>query len=269
MEREFHFFHYQQAALHYSVYGSGSKFLFCFHGYGLTGQVFYELEEVLSKEYTIYNFDLFFHGKSEWKAIAEPISKEFWKELINAFIIEKNISSFSLLGYSIGAKFVWNAVENSPDKIKEIIAIAPDGIINNFWYRLATGNVISRAVFKFMLSNKFIIISFLRTGRWLGIIPSITSRFAQNQLNTAEQRSKVFNTWINFRKLTVAPEILAGIINKNKIPLTIYLGANDTIIRYKTIKPLAERLVEKELITLQAGHANLVSKVTQYLKLKS
>src|ERR1700741_765271 len=101
MERKEHFFHYKQASLHYSVYGNGSKPIFLFHGFGLNGTIFYELEKVLAEEYTLYNFDLFFHGKSEWRTLEEPMSEEFWTELVTEFIREKNLPSFSLLGYSI------------------------------------------------------------------------------------------------------------------------------------------------------------------------
>lgn len=52
MDRTAQFFQHQNTTLHYSVSGTGSKTLLCFHGFGLTGQSFYELEESLSNEYT-------------------------------------------------------------------------------------------------------------------------------------------------------------------------------------------------------------------------
>ena len=141
MDRTFHFFHYQTATLHYSNYGKGSKALFCFHGFGLSGALFYPLEELFSPEYTIYNFDLFFHGQSKWNAGEIPIEEEFWARLIKEFCKENNISNFGLLGYSIGARPVWSIAQSIPEKVKEIIAIAPDGITNSLWFDLATGTV--------------------------------------------------------------------------------------------------------------------------------
>jgi pimeloyl-ACP methyl ester carboxylesterase len=265
MERKHYFFHYKEASLHYSVYGNGSKSIFLFHGFGLNGEIFYELEKVLAKEYTLYNFDLFFHGKSEWKAGVEPMSEEFWTELMIQFLKELNISSFSLLGYSIGAKLVWSTAKNISDKVKEIIVIAPDGITSNTWYTLATRTAFDRAVFKTLLFNEKIISAFLKIGRWLRIVPSITIRFAESQLGTEEQRKRVYQTWLVFRKLKSDIKKLTFEINKNKIDLTIYLGVHDKIVTYKIVKPLVEKVIRKNIITLHAGHSNLILAVKNYL----
>jgi pimeloyl-ACP methyl ester carboxylesterase len=265
MERKHYFFHYKQASLHYSVYGNGNKPLFLFHGFGLRGEVFYELEKVLAKEYTLYNFDLFFHGKSEWKAGEAPMTEAFWKDLVTQFIKEKNISSFSLLGYSIGAKLVWSTVKNISDKVKEIIVIAPDGITSNTWYTLATRTALDRAIFKAILFNEKIITALIKTGRWLRLVPSITIRFAESQLGTEEQRKRVYQTWLLFRKLRGDNKKLAFEINNNKIDLTIYLGAHDKIITYEIVLPLVEKVIMKNVIILPAGHSNLIQAVKNHL----
>jgi pimeloyl-ACP methyl ester carboxylesterase len=265
MERKYYFFHYKQASLHYSVYGKGSTPIFLFHGFGLNGEIFYELEKVLAEEYTVYNFDLFFHGKSEWKAGVESMSEKFWAELMTEFVREQTISSFSLLGYSIGAKLVWCTVKQLPDKVKEIIVIAPDGITSNTWYKLATRTAFDRAIFKTLLFNEKIIFTFIKIGRWLRFVPPITIRFAESQLGSEEQRKRVYQTWLVYRELRCDNTKLAFEINKNKIVLTIYLGVHDKIITYEIVKPLAEKIITKNIITLQAGHSNLITAVKNYL----
>jgi pimeloyl-ACP methyl ester carboxylesterase len=269
MERTEHFFHYKQATLHYTLYGTGAKPLFCFHGFGLTGESFFELEKKLSNEYTLYNFDLFFHGKSEWKEEDKPISESFLAKLILEFNKEKNISSFSLLGYSIGARFVWTITNSFPDKVKEIIVLAPDGISTSFWYRLATGSSVSRSVFKLFLSHKKYGASFLKIGSFFKLVPSTTLRFVESQLQTKEQRDKVYKTWIVFRELKANNSSLANNINRNTIPLTIYLGTHDKIITYKTIQPLVEKIKHATIVVLEAGHSNLISKMVDYISYSS
>ncbi|HSZ24105.1 MAG TPA: alpha/beta hydrolase [Cytophagaceae bacterium] len=268
MERTFYFFHYKQASLHYSITGVGTTPLFCFHGFGQTGEIFYELEKEWQNKYTIYSFDLFFHGKSEWRAGEKAISDSFLGALIREFRVEKKISSFSLLGYSIGSKLAWSIVKQFPDKVKEIIVIAPDGITDSIWYRLATRSLIGSVVFKIVTSTKKISGILFAFGKILKILPPAVVKFAKSQLVTEEQRKQVYYTWIVLRKLKIEPQIIAGLINKNKIETTFYLGRYDKIIRYETIKPLAEKIEQKNIIILPSGHTGLVAEVKNYLSKK-
>ena len=269
MDRTLHFFHYQKASLHYSKLGNGSKALFCFHGFGFTGALFYPFEELFSEEYTIYNFDLFFHGKSTWSFGEIPIEEEFWAKLITEFCKENTIVTFSLLAYSIGARPVWSITNKIPEKVKGIIAIAPDGITNSLWYRLATGTIFSRYLFKILLSSKIYINIFLTIGMFLKIMPEVTVRYARSQLRTKEQRNRVYLTWVVYRKLKSNHKLLSENINNYAIPLTIYLGEYDKIIRYSLLKPLLEKVKTKTIITLKAGHLNLLKKVQEYLSTKN
>jgi pimeloyl-ACP methyl ester carboxylesterase len=266
MDRTSHFFHYQKASLHYSVSGKGNESMLCFHGYGHNEESFSELEKILLTKYTFYSFDLFFHGKSEWKTSKEPLSDKIWSEIISAFLKEKNISNFSLLGYSIGARPIWSIVQSFADKIKEVIVIAPDGLFTNTWYGLATRSKLSRALFKFLLSKYQYIDSLIKIGSLIKIVPPVTARFAEGQLRTEEQRKRVYNTWVVYRKLK-AHRKLSSEINRKSIPLTIYLGRHDKIITYKKMESFLRSVDKKDIITLEAGHSNLTAAVVNYLKI--
>jgi pimeloyl-ACP methyl ester carboxylesterase len=266
MERNFYSFRHGDATLHYSVYGTGPVPLLCFHGFGVSGQIFYELEEVLAKRYTIYNFDIFYHGKSTWEGGEKPLTSILWKEWMNAFRKENNIGTFSLLGYSIGARLVWHTGIHFSKNIKEIIVMAPDGVINSIWYRLATGSRFGLWLFRRLLAHAPRMETLLNMGKKLRLVPFATARFAGSQLSTAEQRERVFHTWSVFRKLGPVNEKLAEEINRLEIDTTFFLGVHDRIITQKTIQPLVEKLKHKNILSLQAGHTNLVKVATRYLK---
>ncbi len=240
--------------------------MFFFHGFGLSGKIFYELEEFFQEEYTIYNFDLPFHGQTRWRPGEEQISAEFWEELLERFCREKAITSFSLLAYSIGARLAWASVLSFPGRVKEVMVIAPDGIKNSIWYSFATQSSPSRKVFKMLMSRGSGIHPFLKAGRFLRLVPRTTARFAESQLVTAEQRERVYYTWVTFRNLKADIAKLSSVINEYHIPLTIYLGTKDRIITSSTIQPLVEKLEQKNVVLLEAGHSNLVGKVAEYLK---
>jgi pimeloyl-ACP methyl ester carboxylesterase len=264
MNRTSQLFKFQNISLYYTISGTGSKPIFLFHGFGLSGKIFFELEEVFSSQYTLYNFDLPFHGQSHWQGEA-PITEIFWKNFLEEFCRQKNIEKFSLLGYSIGCRLLWASVNSCPAKIEEVIAIAPDGIKSSFWYRLATSSAVSRFLFKTTLFKNYIP-AILTIGKFLHLAPKITVRFAESQLMTAEQRDRVYYTWINFRELKVHEIKTSAMINLYRIKVSIYLGEQDKIITAKTIEPLVQKLENKNVITLQAGHSNLVGKLVEYLR---
>ena len=68
--------------LHYHKLGSGPHVLLAFHGIGQEGiSCFGTFEKHLGSYYTIYAFDLFFHGKSN-ASDEQLITKESWAKLI-------------------------------------------------------------------------------------------------------------------------------------------------------------------------------------------
>src|ERR1700761_4936159 len=62
-----HFFAFRSSRIHYSRWGTGTRLLFAFHGYGESARSFAFLAESLSKDFTIIAPDLPFHGETEWR----------------------------------------------------------------------------------------------------------------------------------------------------------------------------------------------------------
>lgn len=266
-ERTFHFFQYQHTTLHYSKYGTGAKVMFCFHGFGQDLGSLHILEKSFSDEYTFYSFDLFFHGKSEWGEAENYLTDKFWVDAISSFMKEIEVQKISLLGYSLGARLVWSLAQHMPDIIQEVIVLAPDGIKNSIWFKMSVRTAIGRIIFKYVTKNKYRISSLLTIGKKISLAPKGVIRFAESQLDTEEQRRRVYMTWMVYRKLKVNPKYLAQVLNTYKIPLTIYLGVKDKIISYKKVKRLTEKVNNKKIIYVEAGHSNLINSLSQLVKL--
>ena len=89
--------------LHYHKFGHGPAILLAFHGIGQDGvSCFKSFADHLGDRYTIYAFDLYFHGKSIQPSNAdfflnnEVITKETWTKLIRDFLLKENISRFDV-----------------------------------------------------------------------------------------------------------------------------------------------------------------------------
>lgn len=256
------------AILHYSKFGSGDKVLLCFHGFGLSLDDFYPIEETLKNEYTFYNFDLFFHGKSFWPREERLLDKRTWKEIINYFLNKEDIhSSFSLLGFSMGGKFALATLEAFSKRIDKIILMAPDGIKTSFWYSFATYPGWTRNLFKAFIDRPKLYYSLIKYFHFFRVLDKGILRFAQSQMRTKVQREQVYFSWVVFRELKFDMEKIAQIINKNKILLELFLGKHDKIITEKNMQRLLKKLDKFELHVLNSGHSNLIHAVADYYKI--
>jgi len=259
-------FKYQETTLHFIKSGSGSKVLLAFHGFGQDHKSFNRLFEKLSLHYTIYAFDIFFHGKSEWNKGEEPLEKYFWKSLLSKFLQHYQIDRFSVLGFSMGGKFALASLEAFPEKVDSIFLLAPDGIKTSAWYSLATYPFALRHLFKSMISkpNRFHQIANLAFKT--GIIDKGILRFAESQMNTEDKRKQVYYSWIVFRHLKFSMNEIAPIINSNNISLTIVVGKYDKIITAKNMNRLLKKLKNYQLEILGTGHNDLISKWLPHIK---
>jgi pimeloyl-ACP methyl ester carboxylesterase len=252
------FIHYRKNLLHYVKAGNGKQPLLVFHGFGQDHTLYVPLLKSLSPRYTLYIIDLFFHGKSEWNEGERPLQKATWKNILEVLLQDQQITTFSVLAYSLGGKFALATLEAFPARTKEVYLLAPDGIKTSFWYSLATYPKFFRSLFKSMI---------LRHGRFLWIANKLNEsslvdkgliRFADYQMNTEAKRKRVYYSWVVFRHLSFNLKEIAGLINKNKIKLTMIVGKYDKVIRPENMHRLLKHVKDYRLEVLESGHTGLM-----------
>jgi len=249
---------FKNTALYYIKSGTGSRTLLLFHGFGQDHRAFDDLSSAVATEYTIYSFDLFFHGESSWKDDEDPMEKEFWRELMAQFLTENSINKFNVLGFSMGGKFALACVELFPDRVEEIFLLAPDGIKTSFWYSLATYPHVFRKLFKSMISHHQRFLAISRTALRLRLIDKGVLRFVELQMNTEEKRKRVYYSWVVFRHLQFDLDQIASILNDHHTPLTLIIGQYDKIITAKNMEPFVKKLHTVRFEVIEAGHNDLI-----------
>jgi pimeloyl-ACP methyl ester carboxylesterase len=257
-----HFINYRGNPLYYVKSGNGLPALLLFHGFGQTQLAFQSWNDSLTEKYTLYSFDLFFHGESKWNE-RKAVEKGDWKNIIELFLEQESISKFSVGGFSMGGKFAMATVEAFPDRINKLILLAPDGIKTSFWYSLATYPIAIRALFKSMIlhpNRLYRITKFLRT---LRLIDKGLLRFAELQMDTEEKRRRVYYSWVYFRHLKVAVQKIGSIINDFEIGFTLVVGKHDKVIPAKNMDRLLQSVKHYRFEIIDAGHNDLIVKVIQ------
>jgi pimeloyl-ACP methyl ester carboxylesterase len=252
--------------LFYTKTGEGKQSLLLFHGFGQNHTVFTKIVAALSAHYTCFLFDLYFHGNSTWKDDEQPLEKTDWKISINKVLEENEIESFSILGYSLGAKFAFATLESFPEKTREIFLIAPDGIKVSGWYNIATYPFVLRRIFKSMIHHHERFLAIARILNTLYLVDKSVIRFAEFQMNTEEKRKRVYYSWVIFRHLVFDMKSIGNLINRFSIRVLILTGRFDKIIRTENMKGLTRHVKNHELEVLEAGHNNLLEmNITSYI----
>jgi pimeloyl-ACP methyl ester carboxylesterase len=259
------FITYQGQLIHYYKMGHGPQIILAFHGFGLDGTSFEPFENQLSEEYTLYCFDLFYHGKSFWKDNNETLTKTFWKNFLTYFL-KDHTENFSLMSFSMGGKFALATIESFPGRIDKVFFIAPDGIKTQMWYSLATYPTFFRNYFKSMIVKPQRFFKILNTVKKLGLFDKGISKFAASQMNNTKKRRRVYYSWVVFKELNFNLKEVANIFNDNQIKLEMYLGKYDKIITEKGMKRLLDQVNDYDLHLLESGHNNLIAHVAAFFK---
>ncbi len=250
---------YKNSKLFYNKAGAGDKVILLFHGFGQDYRIFERWNEKLGNEYSMFAFDLFFHGNSTWEN-QRPLEREDWKKILLLFFDQERIGNFDMAGFSIGAKFVLATLESFPDQVKKITLIAPDGIHPNFWYRLATGTSLARMLFRSMILKSKRLSALIRFVNFFHVVDKATLKLVESQTNSEEKRTRVYCSWVYFRRLTFNLNELSSLLNSKDIATVFILGKSDKIIPQGRIESFAKTLNNHRFLLLDAGHNELIRK---------
>jgi pimeloyl-ACP methyl ester carboxylesterase len=252
------FIRYRRNLLHYVKAGNGKQPLLVFHGFGQDHTLYVPLVKALSKKYTLYIVDLFFHGKSEWNEGEQPLQKSAWLGMMQVLFQEQQINSFSILAYSMGGKFALTTIEGFPEQVKEVFLLAPDGIKTSFWYSLATYPKLFRKFFKSMIFHPERFSKIASKLNEFNLVDKGLIRFADYQMNSEAKRKRVYYSWVVFRSLTFKLKTIARLINKNNIQLTVVVGKYDKVIKPENMRGLLKHVGKYRFETLESGHTGLI-----------
>lgn len=259
-------------APYYHKLGHGPKTLLAFHGIGQDGKsCFSSFAENLGAHYTIYAFDLFFHGESNRPTLTnalgrKPVSKQFWATIISDFLEKEKISRFDVAGFSMGGRFALATLESFPNQIRKAFLIAPDGISEHPVYAFASRFPPARRTFRWCMQHPETFFKAASIFQKTGLVHSNLYRFTQHVLNTPEKRQSVYNSWVAFRELRFNIPQLHKILMAHRIDIYLFAGKHDKLLPTSAVKNLARFLPPNKNIILPAGHGQLVEQASLFLR---
>ena len=260
-----HEFTFADGHITYQKFGTGPATVLAFHGFGQSSTNFEPFGTIAGEKYTLFAIDLLLHGNSRYSG-NQLLTGTDWQRIITDFLVSQNIGRFSLMGFSLGGRFALATVEAFADRLDQLILIAPDGITRSFWYQLATGSVLGRNLFQYVLRHLPFLTAFGHALTRLGLLHRTAMRFVEVSLSTPEQRELVYQSWTQFRLIRPDLDKIANVLIAKEIQVRFFTGAFDRIVPGSYILPLTKRLRQYELTILKTGHNHLIELAAKALK---
>ncbi|HRO45315.1 alpha/beta hydrolase [Agriterribacter sp.] len=213
-------------------WGTGKKILLCFHGFGETAGSFMSLARQIENSYTIIAVDLPLHGKTIWKDGLPCTAADIINIIDNIPVLHEQ--HFSLAGYSMGGRVALSVYERIPQRIVQLVLLAPDGLKMNCWYRLATQTIWGNRLFKYFMEKPGIFFTITKMLKSTGMINTGVYNYVHRYLNQKDKRTQLYTIWTTMRKLKPGIKMIKTLIPKNNTPVLLIYGRYDRIIRYTT-----------------------------------
>lgn len=241
------------ATLAYRTYGSGPLAVLAFHGFGRTGEDFAILEEPLGAHCTIHAFDLHFHGQSPGypERAERPFTSAELATYFAAFLDHKGLVKSALLGYSLGGRIALGLVEAMPERLDRVFLVAPDGLKTRPWYRGLAASRPGRWSYRRFVASPRVVHGIIAALRGLRLMDERMHRFLIGQTDSRAKRQLVHDVWLSYRLIEPDLATVAYHVRAHIIPVHLFFGARDRIIRPalgERLRPLApEWITQREL----------------------
>ena len=263
-----HFIAFRSSRLHYFTWGEGARIVFAFHGYGESGESFAFLAKALGRDFTIVAPDMPFHGQTEWKEkelFFDPGDlRELMKEI--ALGLPEREEGWWLLGYSMGGRVALQLLELEYERVERLVLLAPDGLIVNPWYWVATRTAPGNLLFRWTMKRPGWLFFLLRAGNRLGLVNPSLFKFAAQYIDDEAVRTQLYHRWTVMRGFRPDLGRVAGWVREMETPVVLLYGQYDRIILASRGERFQRRIEPYgRLIVLPAGHAILQAKFMEVI----
>ncbi|HSF46537.1 MAG TPA: alpha/beta hydrolase [Chitinophagaceae bacterium] len=230
----------------------GNRTVLCFHGFGTFARTFDWLATRVPNHVFIA-FDLPFHGETTWEngELFQP------NDLLNIISLcpHANQDQFALMGYSMGGRISLHLVEIIPERITNLVLLAPDGLHVNPWYWFSTQTRIGNRFFRKVMKEPAGFINLLKHGERFRLLNKGVLKFIDRYMGDPHIREHVYRVWTSFRKFKPNKNKIIDHINRFQIPVSLIYGKYDTIIPLSPGETFFHHLKSrKKLEVLESGH---------------
>lgn len=236
----------------YLRFGHGPELLLCLHGFGDRAQLFEVLAPALQQRYTVYAIDLPFHGHTRWSR--DYYTLDDLLEVVRTIMWKEGKQRISLMGYSMGGRLSLVLTEQLADKLDALYLCASDGIMTHRLYDITSLPDWYLQLFKGLLRVPSLFFRLARLAHRSGLLSKFLYDFTYNHFQSPQQRLRFFGTAQSSRRMAPHLDKVVELLNRHQVPVRMFFGLRDEVIRIQGARDLAARLHDARLYELSKGH---------------
>jgi pimeloyl-ACP methyl ester carboxylesterase len=224
------------------------QWIIAFYGYGQNGSVYSPLKKIAGDRYNIVVVDLVYTAGGEEETKLEFV--HFMEKLLS----ELKIKRFIGLSYSMGSRYNLLLAELMPQRLQQLILVAPDGIRRPLWSPFATNTWIGKALFHFFVHHEHAYLNLIRLCYQSGWIPKQVYAFTKWHMRDRACRLKVYTTWMNMRHIVPDLNRISEAQQLHKFDIISFFGKRDSVIGSSVHQKLKKRVPGASVVLLDEGH---------------
>jgi pimeloyl-ACP methyl ester carboxylesterase len=258
------FFEHAKGKVHALRFGHGPRLLVALHGFGDRARMFAVLEDALNELYTVVALDLPFHGQTTWND--QTFSKEDLVSIIRQVMQREGKDRLSMMAFSFGGRITLALLPEFEPHLDKLYLLSPDGI-NTQGMSLAVRipMPVRRGLYK-ALERPDWFLKIVSTGRKMGVVPPLINHFLASNLTRPERFRRTFGCWLALNSFYLRRRKIKALWKAHNLPIDIYFGNNDEMIRLKTLRAMTEGLPNVRLFVIEdAGHRVVNEELMEHL----
>lgn len=97
-------------------------------------------------------------------------------------------------------------------------------------------------------------LNLVRLGRKMRLLPPLIAHFLSINLSRPDRFQRTFGCWFALNSFYLRRRRIRAILHESELPVDLYFGTKDDMIRYKTVKKMTDSLPHARLFLLEEGH---------------
>jgi pimeloyl-ACP methyl ester carboxylesterase len=246
--------HLTHGTISYHHYGNGPQLWLALHGFAQDVSVFAPLAPYLPKDVCLIALDLPWHGASDWKKNSFSITDI--QEAIELLLAEKQQVTYSLIGFSFGARLALALAREEAQRWEHLVLLAPDGLPRRGWYAFFDHLplVLKKQVVRWFDRSDLLLkwANKLYEWKWLD---AFSVKFVRQHLQTESNRKRLKGIWLSAAAFPILKSSCSSLSKMSHQTLQLITGERDAVIPPASFAYLAQQIPTLQWTKIaEAGH---------------
>ena len=159
-----------------------------------------------------------------------------------------------LMGFSFGGRMVQALLPDLMPKLDRLYLISPDGVKTTGMSAAVRTPMFVRHFMKKATRNPGWFLTIIELGVKTRIVHRLILHFLSHNLTRPDRHVRTFGLWLSLNHFYIRRRKIKRILLESKLPVILFYGEKDPMIKLKTVEKMAEGLPNVRHFKLPGGH---------------